>query len=68
MYERSQRSINFKKTFWYPQFLQKTNQKIRLNYYDTSSWLVFVRFLEEFEDTKNFGACLHDFLRKDWLY
>ena len=33
-------------------FLQKTNEKIRLYYYDTSSRLVFVRFLEEIEDTK----------------
>ena len=46
------RSVNFKKTFWYPQFLQKTNEKIRLDYYDTSDRLIFVRFLEEFEDTK----------------
>ena len=28
-------------------FLQKTNERIRLDYYDTSSQLVFVRFLEE---------------------
>ena len=28
-------------------FLQKTNERIRLYYYDTSSWLVLVRFLEE---------------------
>ena len=33
-------------------FLQKTNERIRLYYYDTSSRLVFVRFLEEIEDTK----------------
>ena len=33
-------------------FLQKTNEGIRLYYYDTSSRLVFVRFLEEIEDTK----------------
>ena len=33
-------------------FLQKTNEGIRLYYYDTSSRLVFVRFLEETEDTK----------------
>ena len=30
----------------------KPNKKIRLNYYDTSGRLVFVHFLEEFEDTK----------------
>ena len=34
-------------------FLQKTNEKIRLYYYETSSRLVFVRFLEEIEDIKN---------------
>ena len=28
------------------------NEKIRLNYYDTSGQLVFIRFLEEFEGTK----------------
>ena len=33
-------------------FLQKTNERIRLYYYDTSGRLVFVRFLEEIEDTK----------------
>ena len=34
-------------------FLQKrTNERIRLYYYDNSSRLVFVRFLEEIEDTK----------------
>ena len=38
--------------FWYPQFFQKINEKIRLYYYDTSGRLAFIRFLEEFEDTK----------------
>ena len=33
-------------------FLQKMNERIRLYYYDTSSRLVFVRFLEEIDDTK----------------
>ena len=33
--------------FWYPQFFRKTNEKIRLNYYDTSGRLVFVPFLED---------------------
>ena len=33
-------------------FLQKTNERIRLYYYDTSSRLVFVRFMEEIEDNK----------------
>ena len=45
-------SINFKRTFWYPQFFQKMNEKIQLYYYDTSGRLVFVRFLGEIEDTK----------------
>ena len=34
-------------SFWCFQFLQKTNEKIRPNYYDTSSRIVFVHFLEE---------------------
>jgi hypothetical protein len=33
-------------------FLQKTNKRIQLYYYDTSSRLVFIRFLEEIKDTK----------------
>ena len=33
-------------------FLQKTNEQIRLYYYDTSGRLVFVRFLEEIDDPK----------------
>ena len=33
-------------------FLQKTNERIRLYYYDTSGWLVFVRFLEEIDGNK----------------
>ena len=33
-------------------FLKKMNDRIRLYYYDTSSRLVFVHFLEEIEDTK----------------
>ena len=45
-------NFNFKRNLWYPQFFQKTNKKIRLCYYDTSGRLVFVRFLEESEDTK----------------
>ena len=46
------RSFNFKRTYFYPQFFQKTNKSIRLHYYNTSGRIVFVRFLEEFEDTK----------------
>ena len=33
-------------------FFRKTNGRIRLYYYDTSGWLVFVCCLEEIEDTK----------------
>ena len=33
-------------------FLQKTNKRIRLYYYDTSGRLVFVHFLEEIDDPK----------------
>ena len=33
-------------------YSKKTNEQIQLNYYDTSGRIVFVRFLEEFEDTK----------------
>ena len=35
-----------------PWIFQKINKWIRLYYYDTSGRLVFVRFLEEIEDTK----------------
>ena len=38
--------------FGFIDFLQKTNEQIRLHYYDTSGWLVFLRFLDEIEDTK----------------
>ena len=33
-------------------FLQKTNEQIRLYYYDTSGRPAFVRFLEEIDDPK----------------
>ena len=36
-----------RQTLWYPQFFQKTNEKIQLNYSDTSGQLVFVHFFEE---------------------
>ena len=38
--------------FWNLQFSQKTNEKIRLYYYGTSSWIVFVRFLGELKTPK----------------
>ena len=34
-------------------FFKNTNEWILLYYYDTSGWLVFVRFLEEIDDHKN---------------
>ena len=39
--------------FWAIDFLQKTNEQIRLYYYDTLGQLVFVRFLEEIDDPEN---------------
>ena len=33
-------------------FFQKTNKQIQLYYYETAGRHVFVRFLEEIEDTK----------------
>ena len=45
-------SDNLESKLWYPQFLQKTNEQIRLYHYDTSGRLFFVHFLEEIEDTK----------------
>jgi hypothetical protein len=38
--------------FWYLQFFQKTNKKIRLYYDGTSSRIIFVRFLEELKTKK----------------
>ena len=40
----------FSKCFWYLQFFRKTNE---LNYYGTSSRIVFVRFLEELKTPKS---------------
>ena len=39
-------------TFWYFQFSQKMNEKIRLYYYGTSSRIVFVRLLGELKTPK----------------
>ena len=44
---------NFEMYFWYLQFYQKTNEKIRLNYYGTLSQSVFRSFFERIEDTKS---------------
>ena len=38
--------------FFKPTFPQKPNKQILLYYYETSGRLVFVRFLEEIEDTE----------------
>ena len=38
--------------FWYLQFCQKRNKRIRLYYYDTSSRIVFARFLGELKTPK----------------
>jgi hypothetical protein len=50
--EGDQRSVNFKMSFWYLQFSQKTNEKIQLYYYGTSSRIVFDRFLGELKTPK----------------
>ena len=42
--------FNFKRTFWHPQFFQKTNKKIPPNYYDTSDRIV--RFLDVLKTPK----------------
>ena len=54
------RSVNFERDFDVFDFLQKTNEGIRLDYYDTSNPFVFVRFLEEIEDTKKNISKLSD--------
>ena len=46
------RSDNFEMVFEVIDFLQKTNEQIRLYYYDTSGRPAFVRFLEEIDDPK----------------
>ena len=47
---RSQNSFSSRR------FLQKTNERILLYYYETSGRLVFIHFLEEIENTKrHFG-------------
>jgi hypothetical protein len=46
------RSVDFETSFWYLQFFLKMNEKIRPNYYGTSSEIVFVRFLEELKTPK----------------
>ena len=46
------RSVNFKRTFCYPQFFQKTNAKIQLYYCDTSGRIVYIHFLEELKTPK----------------
>ena len=40
------------KWFFQANVFQKMNKQILLYFYGTSGWLVFIRFLEEIEDTK----------------
>ena len=49
-------------------FLQKTNEGIRLYYYNTSSRLVFVRFLEESTFSKLFSLFIQLFDYIDCIY
>ena len=42
--------VNFEMVSGVIDFLQKMNEQIQIYYYDTSGWLVFVRFLEEIDD------------------
>ena len=46
------RSVNFEMSIWYFQFFQKTNKKIWLYHYGTSSRIVFIRFSEELKIPK----------------
>ena len=39
-------------SFWYLHFSQKTNKKVQLYYYNTSSLIVFIRFLGELKTPK----------------
>ena len=48
----SKRSNNFKRTFRYPQFFQKTNEKIGLNYYYTSGWIFSFVFWKNLKTPK----------------
>ena len=43
---------NKARTFWYPQFSQKTNEKNWLYYYGASSQIVFIRYLGELKTWK----------------
>ena len=47
-------------------FLQKTNERILLYYYETSGRLVFLRFLEEIEDTKKTFRNYLTFTNMNW--
>ena len=47
------RSVNFKRTFCYPQFFQKRTKKFDLTTMIPQVELFSFAFLEEFEDTKN---------------
>ena len=49
-------------------FFQKTNERIRLYYYDTSGRLVFVHFSEEIEGTKKTFQKLTDLYHNPYLW
>ena len=51
-YEICQRSDNFKRTFWYPRILPKTNKQIHFSTVRQKNPNSIVYFLEESEDTK----------------
>ena len=47
-----ERSVDIRGTHWYPQFFQKTNEKNRLYYYDTSGALFLFLFWEKLKTPK----------------
>ena len=60
-------SVNFVRTFWYPQFFQKASENILLNYYDTSDQIVFVCFLEALKTPKRHSEIKWP-LARDWKH
>ena len=55
-YQNIKGQLISKNVFWYLQFSQKMNEKIRLYCYDTSGRLVFVRLLEGIDDPQSFRS------------
>ena len=60
-------SINFVRTYRYPQFFQKANEKILFNYYDTSDQIVFVCFFEALKTPKRHFEIKWP-LARDWKH